>query len=70
MDYYPMTAEQTETAQEIQITVNNYVSEMTAAFLTGQKSIDDEWDNYLAQLEVIGLDTLQGIYQSAYSLVH
>ena len=69
-DYYPLTTEQNEKALEIQVTANNYVSEMTAAFLTGSKDIDAEWDNFLAQLKVIGLDELQEIYQSAYTLVH
>ena len=69
-DYYPLTAEQNEKVLEIQLTANNYVSEMTAAFLTGAKDIDAEWDNFLAQLKVIGLDELQEIYQSAYTLVH
>ena len=69
-DYYPMTAEQTEAASEIQLTLNNYVKEMTASFLTGKKDIDADWDSFQAELKKIGIDQLQEIYQSAYSLVH
>ena len=69
-DYYPLTTEQTEKANEIQVTAMNYVSECTAKFLTGEMDIEADWDNYLKQLSVIGFDELQEIYQSAYSLVH
>lgn len=70
MDYYPLTdVENAETA-EILITANNYVSEMTAAFLTGRKDIDADWDDYLAELEVIGIEQLLEVYQEAYSRVH
>ena len=43
---------------------------MTAAFLTGSKDIDAEWDAYLAELDKIGIEELQEIYQAAYTLVH
>ena len=69
-DYAPLTTEQTEIASEIQLTLNNYVQEMTAAFLTGSKDIDAEWDAYLAELDKIGIEELQEIYQAAYTLVH
>ena len=45
--------------------INNYVAEMNAAFITGQKDIDAEWDNYLKTLEDMGLQEVIDVYQSA-----
>ena len=70
MDFYPLTTDEYKTANEIQITLNNYVNEMNSSFLVGYKDIDAEWDNYLKQLQVIGIDKLQKIYQTAYTRAH
>lgn len=46
--------------------VQSYVEEMTAAFITGTSDPETEWDAYLNELSVKGVDTLLEIYQAAY----
>ena len=40
---------------------------MTAKFISGEKSIDADWDSYVADLEKMGMSTLLSLYQQAYS---
>lgn len=70
LDFAPLTADETVETAEILVNANAYVSEMTAAFLTGKADIDAEWDSYLAQLETIGIDTLIADYQAGYDRAH
>jgi len=42
-----------------------YVTEMNAAFMTGQKDIEAEWDTYLKKLDDMGLQEVITIYQAA-----
>ena len=53
---------------EVQLSVKTYVDEMLIRFITGDASIDDEWDTYLATLDSQGLPRLLEIYQNAYDL--
>ena len=46
--------------------VKEYVKEMTARFITGESSIDKDWDNYLSELDNAGLKSMITIYQKAY----
>ncbi len=43
-----------------------YVEEMKAAFLTGEKDIDAEWDGYLSELKAIGSEEILKVYQTGY----
>jgi len=70
LDYAPLTADETAETAEILTTVNAYVEEMTAAFLTGKKDIDKEWDAFQAQLKTLGTETLVKDYQAGYDRVH
>jgi putative aldouronate transport system substrate-binding protein len=36
-------------------------------FLIGARSVDDAWEEYLSELERVGLGDLEGAYNSAYS---
>jgi putative aldouronate transport system substrate-binding protein len=45
--------------------LTNYVETMEAKFITGEISFD-EWGNYLAELERLGLEDMKAIYQAAY----
>lgn len=47
--------------------LDNYIGEMTAAFITGNKDIDAEWDNYLKELDAMGLGEVCAIYEAAYA---
>jgi putative aldouronate transport system substrate-binding protein len=51
---------------ELRATINEYVEESLARFVTGDLSLDDEWDAYLAELDKMGLETYLEIVQDAY----
>ena len=60
------TADESTEIQTIGVEVKNYILENRAAFITGTKDIDAEWDAYIQGLNESGLDTLLEIYQTAY----
>lgn len=45
--------------------IKAYVTEMHAAFITGEADIEAEWDNYLAELDAMGLQDVIDVYQAA-----
>ena len=44
----------------------SYIRQNVAAFVTGQKDVDADWDGYVKGLEAIGLDEYLAIVQAAY----
>lgn len=63
----PMTADEAGEAADIVTSLNTYFNEITCQFLIGEKDIDSEWSNYLAELEKIGYQKLLDTYQTAYN---
>ena len=45
--------------------IENKVTEMNAAFITGQADIEAEWDNYIKALYDMGLQEVIDVYQAA-----
>ena len=43
-----------------------YIIEMTAKFITGELSIEENWDSYLSYLDKMGVQDVIDIYQAAY----
>lgn len=66
VEIMPMTTDETDASNKIQVTLDNYVKESIGAFLTGVWDIDMYWDTYLAELDKIGVDEVLEIYQRAY----
>ena len=62
-----LTPEENEVASDIQTSLDTYFYESTCDFLVGEKDIDQEWDNYISELEKIGYRELLQIYQEAYN---
>lgn len=58
--------EQSATLANTETVVLSYVEEMTAAFITGTSDPEADWDAYLNELSVKGVDQLLEIYQAAY----
>lgn len=60
------SAEELEQIADIKISINDYVNQFMAEVITGAKDIS-EWDNYIAQLNNMGLqqwiDVDQGVYE-------
>ena len=46
--------------------INKYIGEETAKFITGQRSIEAEWDQFVTDLYALGLQDVLDAYQSAY----
>ena len=63
------SAEQSQELADLEATVTRYVDESIARFINGDLDIesDDAWQNFLAQLEQMGLPRLLEIYQAAYA---
>lgn len=64
-----MSADEEEATAEPWTDLLGYVEEMKAAFLTGEKDIDAEWDAYLSELKAIGSQEILEVYQTAYDRV-
>ncbi|MBE5781806.1 MAG: extracellular solute-binding protein [Clostridiales bacterium] len=60
------TPEESAVIADIQASLTSYVEEATAAFLMGNKDLDKDWDAFLAELKVIGIDTALEINQDVY----
>ena len=72
-NYLPALIYTEEEASRIAILktqVNDYVNEMTAAFLNGDIDIDDGWDAYVAEFDALGLEEYLSINQAAYDRVY
>lgn len=64
-EYLKLTQEEQDTYNDCWTDINNYVTEMNGAFITGQKDIDTEWDNYIKTLYDMGLQDVIDVYQAA-----
>lgn len=61
-----LTREEVSEVSNIRTMVNNYVDENQALFCLGTRDIDKEWDQYVKEFSVLGLDRMLEIYQAAY----
>lgn len=52
---------------EIRSVIMTYIQEARVAFITGEKNINTEWENYLDELESIGLSKYLEVAQKAYT---
>ena len=63
------SAEQAQELADLEATINRFVDESIARFINGDLDIEDDsaWENFLAQLEQMGLPRMLEIYQAAYA---
>lgn len=59
------TLDEEEELSMIAVALENYVAETRIAFITGTKSLDADWDTYVASLERMGLGTVVELHQTA-----
>jgi putative aldouronate transport system substrate-binding protein len=62
--------EETNMIQDIRTSLNNYVLEMTSAFLAGNRDIDASWNAYVAELNNIGLAKFLSVNQTVYDRMY
>ncbi|MBR5230803.1 MAG: hypothetical protein IKW00_00965 [Clostridia bacterium] len=60
-----LTEDEYDTYLDVWADINTYVTQMHAAFVTGQVDIDAEWDNFQAELMDMGLQDVIDVYQAA-----
>ena len=62
------TSEEADAISDSTTTIIDYVNESIARFITGDLDIDDDsaWQNYLDELQAMGLSDLLSVYQAAY----
>ncbi|MCR4902349.1 MAG: extracellular solute-binding protein [Butyrivibrio sp.] len=63
------TLEETEAIQDQLTNVMPFVRQSMAEFITGTRSIEDEWDVYLGELDSMGLQTWVSTAQTAYDRI-
>ena len=66
----PLNDVQTEAVNTVKGDIDTVIAEYRAAFITGEKDIDADWDAYLADMEAAGLSTYLAAYQAAYDAIN
>jgi putative aldouronate transport system substrate-binding protein len=61
------TSDETDQIATLQVDLEKYISENYAGFVSGQKSLDSDWESYVSGLNRIGLDQYLKIVNTAYS---
>lgn len=61
-----LTAEESSQIGTMVVEVQKLIEENAATFITGQKNIDTEWENYKKDLDNAGLQTILEVYNTAY----
>lgn len=61
-----LTRDETSEISNIRTMIDDYVEEYMALFCLGNKDVDTEWDSYVKQFEVLGLEKMLEVYQAAY----
>lgn len=60
-----MTEEDSRAIVDVEVPMEQYVSQATAEFITGSRDIDADWDAYVKAVESFGLATYLETYQKA-----
>lgn len=63
---FSFTKDEADEKQALEADINSLVNRRTAEFVQGKVSLN-EFDKYVAQIEKMGLQRLQGIYEKAYA---
>lgn len=66
---YPLVFMNEEDSKNLAIItgdLNTYVHDMMVRFITGDVSIEAEWDNYVSTIHQLGMEELLRLYQKAY----
>ncbi|MBR6791216.1 MAG: extracellular solute-binding protein [Oscillospiraceae bacterium] len=67
---FPLNDIQTEAINGVSGDIDTVIAEYRAAFITGTKDIDADWDAYIADLKAAGVDTYVEAYQAAYDALN
>ena len=59
------TSDEEEELSMLTVSLENYVAESRIGFITGTKSLDDDWNDYVTSLGTMGLADVVALYQTA-----
>lgn len=70
-EFYPtasvkFTKEENTKMADLKTDIITYIDNKQAAWITGESSIDDEWDEYLKELEKMEIEEMRQLYQDVY----
>lgn len=65
-DRVQFTVEESAEYSKIMSDLDTYANQSTLQFITGDLSVDTDWDSYLASLESLEVARVQEICQTAY----
>lgn len=66
---FPLNSDQTERINNVKGDISAVYKEYTAAFVTGTKDIDADWQEFLDKLNAAGLEEYLAAYQEAYDVI-
>ena len=61
-----LTREESAEISNIRSMVDDYVNENQALFCLGTRDIEEEWDSYVREFQILGLERMLEVYQTAY----
>ncbi|MDO5423035.1 MAG: extracellular solute-binding protein [Eubacteriales bacterium] len=61
-----ISPEEVDEAYQLKVNLEDYVSQSTVRFITGDLDIETDWDAYLSQLETLQVSKYLEIYNTAY----
>lgn len=62
---YWLTPEESDEISAMQTDLDKYVKDSFASWVSGQTDVDEEWDDYLEQLKVLGVDKYMEVMSGA-----
>lgn len=65
-DYITFTTEEAEVISQYQTDIDTYVSECRAKFITGDMSVEKDYDAFADKLIEMGSEEIKAVYQAAY----
>lgn len=65
-----LTAEDQELVTRYSTDIKTYADQMEAKFITGELSIESDWDAYVATIQSMHIDEIVALYQNAYDVYY
>ena len=65
-----LEGDETGKYNDLKTTISDYVTMSMAQFITGAKSLDSDWDQYLSDLEGYGVEQYVELLQKGYDNIY
>lgn len=66
-NYFSFTTEESETIAKYSNDIDSLIEERTAKFIVGELSLEDDYDDMVAQMKEMGIEEIRAVYQAAYN---